>query len=233
MSVLATYPSYLGELVECGLEAGYGPADFGLLRILLGGEIATEGLKRRCRRLFGAVQLTETYGLTELVPFGATECADGHLHFQPTNGLLEIHDLESPGAAASEAPGSIVATPFPPLREATPLLRYDTEDVVTPLSEPLDCPMRGLPATTAMLGKSALSVRHDRGWTFPREVVEALESVEVVPLPARYGFSAAPGGVAVEVVARSAGRRVSGEIEAALESRGVPVRRLAAGAGGA
>jgi len=100
VSVLATYPSYLGELVECGLEAGYGPADFGLLRILLGGEIATEGLKRRCRRLFGAVQLTETYGLTELVPFGATECADGHLHFQPTNGLLEIHDLESPGAAA-------------------------------------------------------------------------------------------------------------------------------------
>lgn len=29
-SVLTTYPSYLGELVELGLAAGYEPADFGL-----------------------------------------------------------------------------------------------------------------------------------------------------------------------------------------------------------
>src|SRR6185295_5114248 len=34
-SVLYTYPSYLGELVEYGLAHGYRPADFGLERIFV------------------------------------------------------------------------------------------------------------------------------------------------------------------------------------------------------
>src|SRR3984893_11156528 len=34
-SVLVTYPSYLGELVECGLRLGYKPADFGLQRCIV------------------------------------------------------------------------------------------------------------------------------------------------------------------------------------------------------
>jgi hypothetical protein len=36
-SLLLTYPSYLGKLVETGLKLGYGPAHFGLERIILGG----------------------------------------------------------------------------------------------------------------------------------------------------------------------------------------------------
>ena len=51
-SFLNTYASYLGELVECGLRSGYQPRDFGLERISVGGEIVTEGLKRRCQKLF-------------------------------------------------------------------------------------------------------------------------------------------------------------------------------------
>ena len=43
VSVMSTYPSYLGELLECGRELGYGPSDFGLERVLLGGEILSEG----------------------------------------------------------------------------------------------------------------------------------------------------------------------------------------------
>ena len=43
VSVLYTYPSYLGELVECGLRLGYRPHDFGLRLIAAGGEIVTDG----------------------------------------------------------------------------------------------------------------------------------------------------------------------------------------------
>jgi phenylacetate-CoA ligase len=45
VSALSIYPSYLGGLVTNGLRLGYRPADFGVERILSGGEIVTAGYK--------------------------------------------------------------------------------------------------------------------------------------------------------------------------------------------
>jgi phenylacetate-coenzyme A ligase PaaK-like adenylate-forming protein len=226
VSIMTTYPSYLGELVEYGLAHGYGHRDFGLRRIWAVGEVVTEGLKIRARQLFGDVDIREGYGMTELVPFGGTMCPDGHLHYEPSGGLLEVESLEHAGPAAPGELGSVVATPLPPYRETTLLLRYNTEDVVRPLGGPLTCSMSALPATTTLLGKQRLSVRHDEGWTVVRDVIEALESVPAIALPARYGFQPALGGVAVEVVSRSQDATVRRQIEAALFERGVPLRRL-------
>jgi phenylacetate-CoA ligase len=227
VSVMSTYPSYLGELYECGRRLGYGPADFGLERVLLGGEIVSAGLQRRARELFGPIQFVQNYGMTELVPFGASVCDSDHLHYEPAVGLVEVLDLDtarrpvSPGEA-----GVVVATPLPPFRETTMLLRYNTEDVVRPIGGPLDCSMRRVPATTNLLGKARLSVRHENGWTFVRDVLEALEADDTVPLPARYGFWAVERGVAVEVVARSTGATARAAVGLELEARGVPLREL-------
>jgi phenylacetate-coenzyme A ligase PaaK-like adenylate-forming protein len=228
VSVMSTYPSYLGELLECGLALGYGPSDFGLERVLLGGEILSQGMQERVRRLFGPIQFLQNYGMTELVPFGASVCDQGHLHYEPAVGMLEILDLDTRRhPVAPGEPGVVVATPLPPFRETTMVLRYDTEDVVRTLDTPrLDCSLRRVPATTNLLGKARLSVRHDRGWTFVRDVLDALESVEQVVLPARYGFWAVPGGVAVEVVARATGPSVRAAVGDALEAQGIPLREL-------
>ena len=124
-------------------------------------------------------------------------------------------------------PGTIVRNLFLPFRETTILLRYDTEDMVRPLADSLGCRLRHL-ATTNLLGKRRLAVRHEAGWTFPRDVLEALEAVEAVTLPARCGFRAVPGGVAVEVAVRP-GRNtaaVQREIWQALEGQAGPVRDL-------
>jgi phenylacetate-CoA ligase len=225
VSVLCTYPSYLGELVTIGERLGLGPADLGIERVLSGGEIVTAGLRERCRRLFGPIEVVEGYGMTEIYPLGGKLCSDGHLHFQPSQGLIEVLDPESGGPAGPGAAGTIVATPFLPYRETTLLLRYDTEDVVRPPVESARCRLRDLPATSNLLGKLRLSVRHDDGWTFPRDVLEAVEGIDAVPLPARCGFWAVSGGVAVEVVAPDApGQRA--RIGDALEARGVPLREL-------
>ena len=121
----------------------------------------------------------------------------------------------------------MVATPLPPYRETTLLLRYDTEDVVRALDAvPLTCELRNLPATGDVLGKLRLSARHEHGWTFPRDVLEALEAVEAVPLPARCGFWSVPGGVALEAVVRGDSPDVGREIGDRLEARGVPLREL-------
>jgi phenylacetate-coenzyme A ligase PaaK-like adenylate-forming protein len=226
VSVLMTYPSYLGELVEWGRRHGYRPADFGLERIVVGGEIVTEGLKARCEQLFGPVSFDEGYGMTETWPVSGQRCSAGHLHWEASQALVEVYDDRTNAPAAPSAAGSLVVTPFAPYRETTLLLRYDTEDMVRPIAGPLSCELRNQPATTNLLGKRRLSTRHDDGWTFPREVLEALEAVEDVPLPARCGFWATDDGVAVEVVVRSDDLRVRHAVERSLEAHGVPLREL-------
>src|SRR5262249_28552963 len=69
-SVLSTYPSCLGELVDYGLAHDYGPAHFGLQRISAGGEIVTAGLKHRAEQLFGPVRFLKGSGMTEIWPVG-------------------------------------------------------------------------------------------------------------------------------------------------------------------
>jgi phenylacetate-coenzyme A ligase PaaK-like adenylate-forming protein len=226
VSVLYTYASYLGELVEWGQRLGYRPADFGLTQVIVGGELVTVGLRTRAQALFGPVRFVEGYNMTELWPCGGLLCEQGHLHFDPAQGLIEIVNLDNAHPAAPGEAGAIVGTPFPPYRETTLLLRYNTEDIVQPLAEPPTCHLRHLPATSNLLGKQRFAVRHDLGWTFPRPVLEALEGLAAVPLPAHCGFWAVPCGVAVEVVVRQNSAAVRRCVGAALEAHGVPVREL-------
>ncbi|TYK49077.1 phenylacetate--CoA ligase family protein [Actinomadura decatromicini] len=225
-SVLTAHPSYLAALVETGEALGRTPADFGLERVIVGGELLTAGLRRRAARLFGDAEILENYALTELVPFAAGRCERGHYHFEPATCLVEALDLDDGGPAAGGAPGTLVGTPLPPFRDTTVLLRYDTEDVVRLLDGPADCAMGNLPAVAELLGKRRHAVRHEHGWTFTRPVAEALEALDAVPLPARYGMRATTGGVAVEAVVRSADDAAKAAVEAALAERGVPLAGL-------
>jgi phenylacetate-CoA ligase len=229
VSLLTGCPSYVGRLVEQARAEGRRPEEFGLERMLLGGELVTDGLRRRIRAAFGPVEVRQAYATVELVPFNGDICEAGHVHFDPTSGLVEVIDPDTGAPAQPGAVGTIVATAFRPYRETTILLRYDTGDAVRALPGPAVCRLRNLPATGMLLGKIGSAVRHPDGrWTFAREVAEALEDVDAVPLPARYGFTADGDGVAVEVVIRpgsddTAARRAIGD---ALEARGVPLRSL-------
>lgn len=225
-SFLNTYASYLGQLVEAGLATGYRPSDFGLERIAVGGEVVTAGLKARCQQLFGPVHFLESYAMTETWPLGGDVCEQGHLHFEPSQGIVEIIDPNTLATAQPGAAGVLVATPLPPYRETTLVLRYNTEDVVRVPVGPLTCSRRHLPATSNLLGKLRLSVAHDLGWSYPKDVLEALEAIDAVPLPARCGFWAVPHGVAVEVVVRTTTASVRQGIEKALADYGVPVQEL-------
>ena len=226
VSVLMTYPSHLGELVESAPALGFGPESFGVERLIVGGELVTEGLKARARRLFGDVPVDEGYGMTEIWPLGGIRCPDDHLHHDPTQGLIEVIDPLTGTVTGGGQLGTIVVTPFAPYRHTTLLLRYDTEDVVRRLVDSPTCSLRHLPATGHLLGKLRLAVRRAHGWTLPRDVLEALEAVDDVPLPARYGFWAVPGGVGVEVVARTDSIGTRRRIERSLDDHGIPVREL-------
>jgi phenylacetate-coenzyme A ligase PaaK-like adenylate-forming protein len=226
VSVLSTYPSYLGDLVETGLQLGYRPTDFGLARILTGGEIVTAGLKSRAQQLFGAAVISEGWAMSETFPFGGAVCEAGHLHTDPAHGLLEVLDPETGAPTPPGEIGVLVATQFAPFRETTLLLRFATEDLVRTLPEPPQCALRHQPATSDLLGKQRLSVRHEGSWVTPRQVLEALEALEDVPLPARCGFWDVPDGVAVEAVIRDDRPETHRAITRSLQAWGVPIAEL-------
>jgi phenylacetate-coenzyme A ligase PaaK-like adenylate-forming protein len=222
-SVLSVYASYLGQLVETGLRLGYRPDDFGVERVLVGGEVVTDGLEDRARRLFGDVDFRENYALTETLPFGGTECEQRHLHFEPSHGLAEVRDPRTGAPASPAAVGTLVLTPFPPFRETTLLVRYDTEDIVRSLAGPLTCRLRQLPATGRVDGKLRLAVQHENGWVTPRQLLEALECIDAVPLPARCSMRPVHGGVDVEVCVRNSTPAVCRLVRESLEAHAVPV----------
>src|SRR5260370_19737370 len=164
--------------------------------------------------------------MAEIWPSGGRLCEPGHLHFEVSQGLLEVYNFETATPALSGEIGTIVATPFPPYRETTLVLRYDTGDVVRVPATPLTCSLRHQPATSPLLGKLSLSVRHEQGWTYPRQLAEALEALAAVPLAARYGCWAVPVGVAVEVVVRDDSPHARRRAEAIHEAQAAPARDL-------
>jgi hypothetical protein len=85
-----------------------------------------------------------------------------------------------------------------------------------------------LPATGTLLGKQRYAVQHEQGWTFQRQVAEALEALEEIPLPARYGFWASGDGkgVEVEVLVPDVTPEIRRKIEKSLERWEVPLRAL-------
>ena len=224
-SLLSTYPSYLGALIEAGLTRGYKPRDFGLERIFTGGELLTASLKERTKLVFGEVAFIETYAMTETLPFGGQFCRQGHLHFDPTHGLIELCDPTTGAEAAPGEKATLVATPFPPYRDTTLLLRYDTEDVVCALAQPPDCEKHHLPAASAPWGKLAACTLLANGRIVtPREVAEVLEASVDVPLPARYAMSAWGDRIVVDVVVRDPhDAAVKAKFADKLADEGVPI----------
>ena len=140
----------------------YGPDDFGVEGIGVGGEVSTPGIRQRSEALFGPVRFREGYGISEIWPFGGSFCEAGHLHFDALKGVMKAIDLETGNAVEPGQVGALVLTPFLPYREATVILRYDTGDMVRTLTEPCTCSLRHSPAVRTLLGKQRFCVRTAR-----------------------------------------------------------------------
>jgi len=225
VSIMTTYPTYLGLLVERARALGYGPEDFGLEQILCGGEVLTEALRQQAEELFSA-RITENYLMTEIFPVGGLMCREGHLHITSEQGLTEVLSLEDHRPAQPGEIGTIVTTPFFPYRETTLVLRLVTGDVVRTIEGESTCELAALPATSPILGKASHAVRTDQGWLMTRDFLEVLDGEPEVPLPSRFVVQAVREGLDIHVLASSVDRHVAGRIQARLHESGVPVRRV-------
>jgi phenylacetate-coenzyme A ligase PaaK-like adenylate-forming protein len=188
VTLLATVPSYLGELVTAARRRGLGPGDFQLRRIDGGGEMLTTSLAAAARETFGVTRVNDVFSMTEVIPVTGRTCSAGHLHHDINMGLVELLDLETGEPAAPGALSTVVITPYFPYRECMPIFRYDTRDVVRRLPEgELQCEVAGIPATSPVLGKADHLLRlGPADVVTPRELAEAVEALPSQPWPGRF-----------------------------------------------
>lgn len=199
VTLLATCPSYLGELEVAARRRGLGPADFRLRRIDVGGEMLSPSLARAARETFGVPDVADLFGMTEVEPITRRTCDQGHLHYDNTLGLVEHLDLGTGEPAAPGALATMVITPFFPYRDCMPVFRYDTRDVVRMLPDrPLTCRLSGVPATGPIVGKADHLLRlGPRDVITPRQLTDAVEALPTRPWPARFAATAIDGHVAL------------------------------------
>ncbi len=225
-TLLATYPSYLAELVKLARGGGFGPENFRLRRVDCGGEVLSPALARAARETLGPVLVNDTFGMTEVLPVSGRVCEHGHLHHDLNMGFVEVIDLDTGAPAAPGALGSVVITPYYPYRECMPVFRYDTRDVVRRLGDyDLECSLAGTPATSQILGKADHLLRVDGRVVTPRQIVEACEALPGDPWPARFSVRAVADTLELTLSQETAGGITAGEVarRVALDDRGLPV----------
>jgi phenylacetate-coenzyme A ligase PaaK-like adenylate-forming protein len=134
--VLIGMPTFLYHVLQHAIEEGLRCES--LKRLVLGGEKAAEGMRRKLRNLAAKlgspnVDVVATYGFTESkmawaeCPFAVDESPSGY-HLYPDLGIIEIVDPKTGIAVPEGEPGEIVFTPLD--ARGTVVLRYRTGDVI-------------------------------------------------------------------------------------------------------
>ena len=134
--VLIGMPTFLYHVLTHAVEEGIRCES--LKRLVLGGEKAAEGMRRKLRNLAAKlgspnVDVVATYGFTEAkmawaeCPFPLDGSPSGY-HLYPDLGIVEVVDPKSGIAVPEGEPGELVFTPLD--ARGTVVLRYRTGDII-------------------------------------------------------------------------------------------------------
>jgi phenylacetate-CoA ligase len=253
--VLVSTPSYALAIAQALVDAGHEAASLALELGLFGGEPWTEEMRVEIERALG-VRAINFYGLSEMCgPGVAAEClvARAGLHVQEDHFLLEVIDPADGRPLAAGAEGELVLTTL--TKEALPLVRYRTGDLVSVTGEPCRCG-RTTARLTALRGRrddmlivrgvnihpsnvEQLLLSVDGAAPHYRLIVERTGSLDEVTLECEPAAGADPDALAVRI-ARHLREHMGLRIEVAVlepgsiprsEGKAVRVldRRLAAG----
>jgi phenylacetate-CoA ligase len=134
--VLIGMPTFLYHVLQEAVENGIKCES--LKKLVLGGEKAAEGIRRKLRNLAARigspdVEVMATYGFTEAkmawaeCPCGVDDQPSGY-HLYPDLGIFEVIDPKTGELQPSGAPGELVFTPLE--ARGTVVLRYRTGDYI-------------------------------------------------------------------------------------------------------
>lgn len=136
---LACTPSFALRLAETMDEMGVDRQRLSLRYGVLGAEPWTDAMRKRIQERLG-ITAVDIYGLSEIVgPGVAIECAEAQngLHVFEDHFYPEVVDPATGAPVAEGVVGELVLTTLS--KEAMPLLRYRTGDLVSLSAEPCPC----------------------------------------------------------------------------------------------
>lgn len=152
-TVLIATPSYALHIAERLRERGIDPAALPLARGCFGGEPGAENPATRAKIEAGLrIEAYDYYGLAEVWPTFASECeAKVGLHFAEDYVLVECVDPDSGEAVPEGELGVLVFTHL--TREATPMLRYWSNDYARLSTERCECGRTHVRAVGGVVGR--------------------------------------------------------------------------------
>ena len=177
-TAIACTPSYALVLAEAAQDMGIDLTATNLRLALCGAEPWTEAMRAEIEAKTGVTAI-DNYGLTELVGPGVScECpAKNGLHIWEDHFLAEVVDPKSGKPLPAGQPGELILTTL--TKEALPVIRFRTHDLVTLYPEACECG-RTLTRMSRIRGRTddMLIIRGVN--VFPSQIESALLSVEGV-----------------------------------------------------
>lgn len=174
--VLICTPSYALNIAEVARAEGYRPEDLPLKYGHFGGEPWTEDMRVAIEQELGILAFNN-YGLSEIIGPGVSgECMERNgMHFQEDNFIAECVNPDTLEPVADGERGELVLTAIN--KEAMPILRYRTRDIVTVDRTPCPCGRTGA-RMSRVVGRTDDMLIIRGANVFPSQIEEALLRVE-------------------------------------------------------
>jgi len=172
-------PSYALYLASVMHNEGLDPRrDLSLRRAYLGSEPYSEETRSKIENYFG-IDVYNSYGLSEMNgPGVAFECIEKNgMHLWEDNFILEIIDPETGETVPEGEKGELVLTTL--CREAMPILRYRTRDIVTIMPGKCRCG-RTHRRISRIIGRSDDMIIIRGVNIFPQQIEQVLMGIKAV-----------------------------------------------------
>jgi phenylacetate-CoA ligase len=196
-TVLLATPSYALHIAEALQERGIDPADLPLRLGCFGGEAGAENPSTRAKLEAGlGIDAFDYYGLAEVGPTFASECeAKAGIHIAEDYVIVECLDPDTRKPVPDGELGVLVFTHLK--REATPVIRYWSNDYARLSSEPCACGRTHVRAVGGIVGRHDDLVVFKGAKFYPSQVEKVVRSFAELSDEFRIEVDAA-GGTLVE-----------------------------------
>jgi phenylacetate-CoA ligase len=197
-TVLLSTPSYALHIAEGLRERGVEPGRLPLRLGCFGGEPGAENPATRAKLEEGlGIDAYDYYGLAEVGPTFASECeAKAGIHFAEDYVVVECLDPDTRRPVEEGETGVLVFTHL--TREATPVIRYWSNDYARLTSEPCPCGRTHLRALGGIVGRHDDLVVYKGAKFYPSQVEKVVRSFPELSDEFRIEIRRAGGGALVE-----------------------------------
>jgi phenylacetate-CoA ligase len=177
-TVLVATPSYALHIAEALRERGVSPDDLPLRLGCFGGEPGAENASTRAKIERGlGVDAFDYYGLAEIGPTFASECwTKSGIHWAEDHHIVEVVDPTSREPLPEGEIGVVVVTHL--TREATPMLRYWTNDYARLMNQPCECGRTHARSPGGILGRHDDLVIYRGAKFYPIQVEKVVRSFD-------------------------------------------------------